>query len=152
MVSLIVLAIVIDHVPTLYPVHGLVLLIAKSTRMVGRCRGRAAPSRRVGRATIRLEVGECPYKWLVLIIGLVFSIFGCPWRCIPYWSVNPHWPYWECSRALSRVPPYWNVIHQKSVCKLGILVRLMHTDQVQLEKLYSNLNWPRNYLLSKQSF
>lgn len=77
MVPLGVSAIVIYQMVALNPSHGPVLL----TGQPGPERGggdRAAPSGCIGGATARFEIGVPCHKWLVPIIGFIFSIFSGP--------------------------------------------------------------------------
>lgn len=78
MVPLIVPAIIICHVVTLDPLHGPRLLPREAAGPVGRGGDGVAPGRGVGGATGGFEAGEFSDEGLVAIIGLIFTILGCP--------------------------------------------------------------------------
>lgn len=92
MVSLGVTTIVVHQVVTLSPFQCPILLPGQAAGAVRRGGQRAAPPRRIGGATARLEIRELSDERLVPVIRLVFSILSCPGGCIPDGSIYPHWP------------------------------------------------------------
>lgn len=77
MVPLGVSAIVIHKMVALNPSHGRILLSCQPGPE-RRGRDRVAPSGRIGGATTRLEISVPCHKWLVPIVGFIFSIFCGP--------------------------------------------------------------------------
>ena len=114
MVSLVVLAIVIDHVVSLDPSHASILLPCEPTRPERRGGHRVAPGRWIGWAAACFEIGVTSNKWLISVISFVFSVFSSPRWGIPDGTVNPHRPQWKGCRAFPRVPPNGHIIHEES--------------------------------------
>lgn len=91
MVSLRIPAVVVSLVRVLHPPHRRVLLAAQPGTPWGRGGGRAARGG-AGPAAAHLEIGVPTNEGLVVVVGLVPSVFGGPWRGVPYRSVHIHGP------------------------------------------------------------
>lgn len=113
-VSLGVMAIIINQVMVMDPLHGLELERAKTCMSRGRDRGRLAWGWGFTSATLKSEHFVPANEGLISIICFVSSILCGPRWGIPYRSVHIHWSCWICCIALPRISPYGHIIHQES--------------------------------------
>jgi len=109
-----IMAIVVNHVGVLDPLHGPKLVRAQTSKARWRARRWPAWGRAFTSATLNSEVFVPTNEGLVFIISFVFSTLCCPRRCIPYWPIHIHWPWRVCGLTFPWIPSYWDIIHKKS--------------------------------------
>lgn len=114
MVSLIIPTIVINQVMALHPFHCISLLPSQAPWPERRRRHWPAPCRWVRRTTPCFKIRILRHEWLISVIGSVFSVLRCPWRCIPNRTIKPHWPWWKCRSAFPWVSSNGYVVNKKS--------------------------------------